>query len=80
MTGFDSMYCEVLALKECQDLRSNGYIIKCQSRLSDGIFIKLRHKSNGRTLVVRAYPDRYEIREGSAILKRQYPYAKLISD
>lgn len=75
-----SMYCEVLALKECQDLRSNGYIVKVQSRLTDGYFIKLRHRSNGRTLVVRSYPDRYEVREGSTVLKRHCPYAVLVSD
>lgn len=80
MTESNSMYCEVLALKECQDLRNNGYIVKVQSRLPDGCFIKLRHRSNGRTLVVRSYPDYYEVREGSSILKKHCPYAELISD
>lgn len=74
-----SLYCEVLTLKECQDLRHNGYDIRVQCRLSDGIFIKMRHRQNGRTLVVRSYPDHYEIREGNAIIKKHCPYNQLVS-
>ena len=67
----------ISALDECRDLLHNGYSIIIQCLVSDGIFVKLKHQSNGRTLIVRSYPDKYEIREGKRVLKCQ-DYSKLL--
>lgn len=67
----------VSALDECRDLLFNGYSIVIQCLVSDGIFVKLKHRSNGRTIIVRSYPDKYVIREGQRVLKCQ-DYTKLL--
>ena len=70
----------VSALDECRDLLLNGYSIMIQCLVPDGIFVKLKHRSNGRTLIVRSYPDRYVVREGKQVLKSQDYSDLLISD
>lgn len=60
---------EVRAYKECSDLLHNGYLCLFVSRTYDGWLAKMRHRSNGRTLIVQASPVGYCIKENKAIIK-----------
>lgn len=60
---------QVGALQECSDLEFNGYR-QIFFYHSDNLWImKLHHRTNGRTLVVKWKPDGYQIIEGKLILK-----------
>lgn len=60
---------QVGALQECSDLEFNGYR-KVYFYHSDDLWImKLQHRSNGRTLLVKWKPDGYKIIEDKLILK-----------
>ena len=60
---------QVGALQECSDLEFNGYQRVFFSHSDNLWFIKLRHRSNGRTLIVKWKPDGYCIMEDKLILK-----------
>lgn len=60
---------QVGALQECSDLEFNGYQRVFFSHSDDLWVIKLHHRSNGRTLIVKWKPDGYRIIEDRIILK-----------
>ena len=71
---------EVEAFKECLDLCHNGYVLLFGARDGDNSWLKLRHRSNGRTLMVRINHDRYSIREGARLVKQRIMPPSLVSD
>ncbi len=60
---------QVGALQECSDLEFNGYRQVYFYQSNDLWIMKLRHRSNGRTLIVKWKPDGYKIIEDKLILK-----------
>lgn len=60
---------QVGALKECSDLEFNGYKKVFFSHSENLWVMKLRHRNNGRTLIVKWKPDGYRIIEDRIILK-----------
>lgn len=71
---------EVEAFKECHDLCLNGYVFLFGARDGVNSWVKLRHRSNGRTLMVRIDRDRYSIREGTRLVKERILPPGLVSD
>lgn len=73
MRVFDSRElskCQVGALHECSDFVLNGYSVVLSCCQDPKWFIKLRHRRNGRILIIEVSRDRYLIREGKTILKQ----------
>ena len=60
---------QVGALQECSDLEFNGYRQVYFYHSDDLWIMKLRHRCNGRTLIVKWKPDGYRIIEDKLILK-----------
>lgn len=60
---------QVDALLECIDLTQNGYQIIVDVRDKQRWFIKMRHQTNGRILIVQWWQCGYLIREGKKVLK-----------
>lgn len=60
---------QVGALQECSDLEFNGYRQVYFYHSDDLWIMKLHHRSNGRTLIVKWKPDGYKIIEDKLILK-----------
>lgn len=60
---------QVDVLYECIDLIQNGYRIIVDVRDKHRWFLKLRHLTNGRILILQWWEFGYSIREGSKILK-----------
>ena len=60
---------QVGALQECSDLEFNGYRQVYFYHSNDLWIMKLRHRSNGRTLMVKWKPDGYRIIKDKLILK-----------
>lgn len=56
-------------LKECSDLKLNGYRQVLFHQASSLWVMKLKHWKNGRTLIVMWKPDGYRIYEDCNILK-----------
>lgn len=71
---------EVEAFKECTDLCINGYTILFGAREGADSWVKLRHRTNGRTLMMRINRDRYSIREGTRLVKERILPQRLVSD
>lgn len=60
---------QVGALQECSDFEFNGYRQVYFYHSDDLWIMKLHHRSNGRTLIVKWKPDGYKIIEDKLILK-----------
>lgn len=60
---------QVDVLFECIDLIQNGYRIIIDVRDKQRWFLKLRHFTNGRILILQWWEFGYSIREGDKILK-----------
>lgn len=71
---------EVEAFKECHDLCLNGYMLLFGARDDENSWVKLRHRTNGRTLMMRINRDRYCIREGTRLVKERILPPGLVSD
>lgn len=71
---------EVEAFKECHDLCLNGYTMLFAAREGVSSWVKLRHCTNGRTLMMRIKRDRYSIREGTKLIKERILHQELVSD
>lgn len=71
---------EVEAFKECTDLCLNGYTLLFGAREGADSWVKLRHRTNGRTLMMRINRDRYSIREGTRLVKERILPQGLVSD
>lgn len=71
---------EVEAFKECHDLCINGYTLLFGARDGVNSWVKLRHRTNGRTLMMRINRDRYSIREGARLVKERILPPSLVSD
>lgn len=56
-------------LNEYIDLILCGYLVQHQTIQRNWWFIKLKHKANGRTLILEWKPDRFNLREKNVILK-----------
>lgn len=71
---------EVEAFKECTDLCLNGYTLLFGARDGGNLWVKLRHRTNGRTLMMKINRDRYSIREGTRLVKERILPPGLVSD
>ena len=72
MTQFEYDFitkAQVDGIKELIDLCRNGYQVVFGATLVTGRKYKLRHSSNGRTLMVSIFRYSYSIEEGKKILK-----------
>jgi len=61
---------QVGAFLECIDLVRNGYMQRFAIYQSNFWFVKYRHLSNGRELIVKWVPDYYTISERGQIIKQ----------
>lgn len=62
---------QVHAYLEVVDLVSNGYIPVIEHYDDEWWYVKLRHRTNQRTLVVQWKCDQYSIKENKLILKQE---------
>ena len=72
MTEFDEDFmtkAQIDGVKELVDLCRNGYQVMFSATLITGRRYKLRHRRNGRTLMVTIFRYSYSIAEGKKVLK-----------
>lgn len=62
---------QIHAYLEVVDLVSNGYQIVIEHYDDEWWYVKLRHRTNQRTLVVQWKGDQYTIKENQLILKQE---------
>lgn len=60
---------EVGAHRECTDLCDNGYLLVSQGKTLNGSYCILRHRSNGRRLIIIVRDGGYVVRENGTTLK-----------
>lgn len=60
---------EVGAHRECTDLCNNGYLLVSQGKTLNGSYYILRHRSNGRRLIIVVRDGGYVVRENGTTLK-----------
>lgn len=60
---------EVGAQQECTDLCDNGYLLVSQGKTLNGSYCILRHRSNGRRLIIIVRDGGYVVRENGITLK-----------
>ena len=61
------------ALQECSDFELNGYSIIIRVLEVNYLFVKLRHASNGNTLIVKADSSHYTILKNGRQVKDVWP-------
>lgn len=70
---------QIHAFLEVVDLVSNGYQIVIEHYDDEWWYVKLRHRTNQRTLVVQWNSDIYTIKENQLILKQEGSLVKVRS-
>lgn len=59
--------------REVHDLLENGYLFLFNSDVGDMSVTKLRHKKNGRTLILKLRSDSWSICENGKVIKEVKP-------
>lgn len=59
--------------REMQDLVDNGYLFLFDSKATGVRVVSLKHRSNGRKLILILYRDKWCIRENGKVIKEVKP-------